>query len=71
MNASVIRQLNMTRGVKALKVASFMGSENLFKDAIKYGVESGDCQKGDNVICLSGQSEESPENLNILKISIV
>jgi pyruvate kinase len=71
MSSSVIRQLNLTRGVTTLKIPSFLGQENLLNDAMKYAKESGYCTKGDNVVCLLGQSEQTPENINIMKISIV
>lgn len=71
MNASVIRQMNVTRGVITLKIPSFLGTENLLNDAMKYALESGYAKKGDSVVCLSGQNEETPENVNILKIATI
>lgn len=71
MSASVIRQMNLTRGVVALKIPTFLGTDNLLNDAMKYAQESGLAQKGDNVICLSGQNEETPEIVNIMKIATI
>jgi len=71
MSASVIRQMNITRGIKTLKIPSFLGTDNLINDAMKYAVESGYCSKGDNVVCLMGQNEETPEYVNILKITTI
>lgn len=71
MNANVIRQLNITRGVITLKIPSYLGTENLLNDAMKYAAESGFVNKGDNIVCISGQNEESPENVNILKIATI
>lgn len=71
MSSSVIRQLNLTRGVTCLKIPSFLGTDNLIHDAMKYALESGYCSKGDNIVCLLGQNEESPESVNIMKIQTV
>jgi pyruvate kinase len=71
MSASVIRQLNISRGVFCLKIPSYLGSDNLVNDAMKYALEAGYCKKGDNVVCLMGQNEESPEAVNIMKIQTV
>jgi pyruvate kinase len=71
MSASVIRQLNLTRGVTTLKIPSFIGTDNLITNAIKYSVESGYLNKGDSIVCLMGQNEESPDYVNIMKITTV
>lgn len=71
MSASVIRQLNITRGVITLKIPSFLGTDNLINDAMKYACEAGYCKTGDNIVCLLGQNEESPEAVNIMKIQTV
>jgi pyruvate kinase len=71
MSASVIRQLNITRGIICLKIPSFLGTENLINDAMKYAVEAGYCKTGDNIVCLMGQNEESPEVVNIMKIQTI
>jgi len=71
MSANVIRQLNTSRGVFCLKIPSFLGTDNLIHDAMKYANESGMCDKGDNIVCLMAQNEESPEAVNIMKIQTV
>lgn len=71
MSASVIRQLNISRGIMCLKIPSFLGTDNLINDAMKYAVEAGYCKSGDNVVCLLGQNEESPEAVNIMKIQTI
>jgi pyruvate kinase len=71
MSSSVIRQLNITRGVITLKIPSFLGTDNLINDAMKYATDSGYCKKGDNVVCLLGQNEEAPEYVNIMKITTI
>lgn len=71
MSASVIRQLNTTRGVITLKIPSFLGCDNLVNDALKYAVDCGFCVKGDTVVSLMGQNEDLPESVNIMKIATV
>jgi len=71
MNNTVIRQLNLTRGIVSLKIPSFIGTENLFKDAIKYATQENMIQKGDNIVCIMGVQEESPDHVNIIKVSTV
>jgi pyruvate kinase len=71
MSANVIRQLNTTRSVISLKIPSYIGTDNLINDAIKYSLESNYIKKGDKVICLMGQNEETPEYVNVMKVSIV
>lgn len=71
MSSSVIRQMNLIRGVISLKIPSFLGTENLLADAMKYAEESGYCKKGDNVVCLMGQYEENPETINLMKVATI
>ena len=71
MASNVIRNLNLSRGVFTLKIPSFIGNDNLINDAMKFALESGHCQKGDNVVCIMGQNEETPEMVNILKITTI
>lgn len=71
MSSSVIRQLNTSRGIMTLKIPSYIGTDNLITDAIKYSIESGYVEKGDNIVCLMGQNEETPEFLNIMKITTI
>ena len=71
MSASVIRQLNVTRGVVCLKIPSFLGTDNLINDAMKFAQENNYCLKGDNIVCLMAQNEESPEAVNIMKIQTI
>jgi pyruvate kinase len=71
MDSSVLRNLNLSRGVNGLKIPSFIGNDNLINDAIKYACESGKCSVGDNVVCIMGQNEETPEMVNILKVTTI
>ena len=71
MSANVIRQLNLSRGVITLKIPSYIGTDNLINDAIKYSLESNYIKKGDKVVCLMGQNEETPEYVNVMKVTLV
>ena len=71
MNAQVIRNMNLTRGVKGLKIATYIGTENLINDAIAHAVEAGHAKKGDNVVCLMSHDEDSPDSVNLLKITTI
>lgn len=71
MNAQVIRNMNLTRGVKGMKIATYIGTENLISDAVHYAVEKGFAHSGDNVVCLLSQNENQPDNVNLLKITTI
>lgn len=71
MSAGVIRQLKITRGVITLKIPSFLGSENLITQSILFSQESGFIQKGDKIVCILGENEETPDYANIMKITTV
>lgn len=68
MSASVIRQLNCSRGVFTLKIPSYLGTDNLINNAIKYAMENEYINKGDKIVCVTGQNENTPENVNSLKV---
>jgi pyruvate kinase len=71
MNSSVIRQLNISRGIKTLKIPSFIGTENLLNDAVTYAEKEGFVSKGDRIVCLMGQKEETPDQVNIIKVTCI
>ena len=71
MNSSVIRQLNISRGIKTLKIPSFIGSDNLLSDAVAFAEKEGFISKGDKVVCLMGQKEETPDQVNIIKVTSI
>jgi len=63
--------MNLTRGVKGMKISTYMGTENLINEAIAHAVEANYAQKGDNVVCLLSHNEEQPDNVNLLKITTI
>ena len=54
-----------------MKISTHLGTDNLIHDAIDYAVKRNYAQKGDKVVCLLGQNEETPENINLLKITTI
>jgi pyruvate kinase len=71
MDSVAIRQLNTTRGIKTLKIPSFIGTENLLHDAVKFAEKEGFIAKGDNIVCLMGQKEDTPDQVNIIKVTSI
>ena len=71
MSSSVIRQLNISRGIFTLKIPSYMDTGNLIANAIKHATENGHVRKGDKIVCLTGQNENTPETANILKVMTI
>jgi len=66
----VIKALCVTRGVQALRVPSFQGSDALVEYAIKHGKSIGMVESGDKVVVLQGIQEEEPEQCNVLKVIV-
>ena len=58
MSLSVIRQLNLSRGVIGYKIPSFQGTDNLLQLVIKAAKEKGLCQVGHKVVTIHGMNEE-------------
>lgn len=71
MSSSVIRQMNISRGIYSLKIPSYIDTHNLIQNAIKHAIDNGHVKTGDKVVCISGQNESSPENVNILKVMTI
>lgn len=71
MNSQVIRNMNLTRGLRGLKIATYVGTDNLITDAISHAVEKGFAKKGDNVVCLFSHNESQPDSASILKITTI
>ncbi len=71
MSSTVIRQLSTSRGIKTLKIPSFIGTENLLNDAVNYAEKEGFVHKGDKVVCLMGQKEDTPDQVNLIKVTSI
>jgi pyruvate kinase len=71
MSSGTIRQLKITRGVIPLKIPSFSGSENLISQSILFAKDKGFIKKGDKIVCILGENEETPDYASMMKITIV
>ncbi len=71
MSTGTIRQLKITRGVITVKIPSFLGSENLISQSILFAKENGYINKGDKIVCILGENEETPDYANVMKITVV
>jgi pyruvate kinase len=64
----VIKSLCVVRGVTALRVPSFQGTDALIEYALKHAKNNNLLQSGDKVLVLQGIQEEDPEQTNVLKV---
>jgi len=67
-NQAVLKQLNITRGVVGLKIPEYQGSDNIMLLTIKAAKEQGLCQSGNQIVALTGQAEENPDESDVMKI---
>jgi pyruvate kinase len=65
---SAVKQLTLHRGVIALQVASFQGTENVLKSAMETAKSMGLCAVGDSIVAIHGVREEVSGSSNLLKI---
>jgi pyruvate kinase len=68
VNNSVIRQLNVVRGIIGYKIPSYQGTDNLLQLVIKYAKDINLCKAGHKVVTIHGSNEETPDESNIMKI---
>ena len=68
VNQSVVRQMNLSRGVIGYKIPSFEDTDNLLQLVIKTAKEMNLCKQGHKVITIHGTAEETPDESNIMKI---
>merc|ERR1719389_1014715 len=65
---SAVKQLSLHRGVVALQVASFQGTENVLKSAMETAKSMGLVTVGSCVVAVHGVREEVSGSSNLLKI---
>jgi pyruvate kinase len=65
---SAVKHLSLHRGVVALQVASFQGTENVLKSAMETAKSMGLVGVGDSVVAVHGVREEVSGSSNLLKI---
>lgn len=68
---STIRHLQMHRGVVALQVPSFQGTDNVIKSALIEAKEMGLVETGQTVVAVHGVQEEVAGGTNLMKVVVV
>ena len=68
VSAHIVRQMNLSRGVKGWKVPSFQGTDHLLQVVIKAAKDLGLCESGHKAITIHGTQEESPDESNVMEI---
>lgn len=68
MDAQVIKQLQLTRGVWGHVIESHEASDNLSAMVVRVAKESHMVKTGDKVVCIHGQQEDTPDENDIMKI---
>lgn len=68
INASVVRQLNTTRGCLGFKIPTFQGTENVIQFVISEARKMGLTEGGNQVAVIHGTNEDTPDESNIFKI---
>jgi len=68
VNGQIIKSIAATRGISGLKIPTFVGTANVLRNCISEAKASGLCQAGDQVVCLHGNNEETPDESCIMKI---
>ena len=59
MSASVVKQVSICSGVIALKIPSYIGTDNLIQDGINYALERGLIKKKQKITVILGKTEEN------------
>ncbi|KAF4649408.1 hypothetical protein FOL47_002115 [Perkinsus chesapeaki] len=63
-----MRSLSIVRGVWALQVPSFQGSDEVIHNALKHAKQMGYVRNGDRVIAVHGMKEDTPGAINVIKV---
>lgn len=65
---SSIKSLTIYYGVHCLRVPSFQGTEPIIKFAIKQSLKRNYCAPGDNVVIITGATEEDADEYSVLSV---
>mmetsp|Transcript_20055 Transcript_20055/g.44637 ORF Transcript_20055/g.44637 Transcript_20055/m.44637 type:complete len:518 (+) Transcript_20055:41-1594(+) len=65
---STIAHLQIVRGVTAMQVPSFKGTESVLHSALEKAKERGFVKAGDHVVAVHGMKEEMPGASNLMKV---
>jgi len=68
INATVVRQLNASRGTLGFKIPTFQGTENVIQFVISEAKKMGLTSGGSQVAVIHGTNEDTPDESNIFKI---
>jgi len=68
INANVVRQMNLVRGVIGFKIPTFQGTENVIQFVISEARKMGLTSNGNQVAVIHGINEDTPDESNIFKI---
>jgi len=68
INATVVRQLNCSRGTLGLKIPTFQGTENVIQFVISEAKKMHLTDGGNQVAVIHGTNEDTPDESNIFKI---
>lgn len=66
-NASVIRQMNVTRGVFGMKIPTY-NADQVISQCITQSKEHKLIKSGQKIAVIHGTNEDSPDESNIMKI---
>lgn len=65
---STVRHLQVHRGIVALQVPSFQGTDHVIRNALERAKELGLVQRGDQVVAVHGMREEVAGASNLMKV---
>ncbi|KAF4697261.1 hypothetical protein FOZ60_009884 [Perkinsus olseni] len=68
---STMRSLSVVRGVRALQVPSFQGSDRVIHNALEHAKQMGFARVGEKVVAVHGMKEETPGAINVMKVLLV
>ena len=68
MSASIVRQMNICTGVIALKIPSYIGTDNLIHDGIAFALEKNLISKGQNLVVVLGKNEDNSNESRCIRI---
>ncbi|KAF4697258.1 hypothetical protein FOZ60_009881 [Perkinsus olseni] len=68
---STVKHLALSRGVMALQVPSFQGSDHILHNALAHAKQMGMCRVGDKVVAVHGMQESTPGASNQIKVLVV
>ncbi|KAF4725156.1 hypothetical protein FOZ62_032062 [Perkinsus olseni] len=65
---STIKHLQLYRGIVALQVPSFQGTDHVIRNALEHAKQMGLCSVGDKIVAVHGVKEEVSGSSNLMKV---